>query len=386
MMIHRFTVAAVCLFASAATDGIAAAESTIPEHIYDGVEYALSLSESSEILAPENFTPLIEFILQSQEDTHAVLEENDGAAGAYYRFSLQAPPGRIIGYTYNPDIPSYITSPSSLQSHIWLTPETTDGLRELPAIIEKAEETFLLHGTELEVITPDTNTGGYYTYSQHRVLAVVPGPTGPVIVSASRQPEQSEVGRKGCVVGDDKNWNYLFSGEKGLNKMGLGWVDSYMYQARSVIVYIPDPSGASVRVGLFKWLNAGWKTINMVKSSHILEGIKRFAADFKAILEAPALPAPQILADMYRQLQQSDDRQLRDQVLPYLAGLGGMDPSELCSNLFRKQLSSGEYLEQMDRDEMIRILMLEFLKDSLGKEVVAAVQPRARAAGPPSLN
>ena len=44
----------------------------------------------------------------------------------------------------------------------------------------------------------------------------------------------SNIGRKGCVVGDDANWNYLYSDETGLTKTGLGWVDSYMYDAHSI--------------------------------------------------------------------------------------------------------------------------------------------------------
>lgn len=366
-----------------------AAEQTVPEQVYHGVEYALTLSDPSATENPlelQRFSQLIEFVLHSPENAHASLSKKEGAAGAYYSFTLKTDPGRIIEYTYNPDIPNYVTSPSSLQGHAWLTPETEDELKELPAVVDQAEQTFLLLGREREAITPDTNTGGYYAYQQQRALAVFPGPTGPVIISTSTQPKQSEVGRKGCVVGDDSNWNYLFSDEKGLNKLGLGWVDSYMYRASSVIVYLPDPSGTGVRVGLFKWLNAGWKTINMVKSSHILEGIKRFASDFKAVLEAPSLPAPDVLADKYRELQDNDEQQLRTKVAPYLDGLGDMDSSALCSNLFREQLSSGRYLEQMERDEMVRILMLEFLKDSLGKEVLVSARDQTPATKTASLH
>ena len=89
-------------------------------------------------------------------------------------------------------------------------------------------------------ITPDAHTGGYYQYMQDVAVAVFPGPSGPVLVSVSVQAEPSEVGHKGCVVGRDADWNYLYSGEKGLNKTGLGWVDSYMYSAHSALVLVSD--------------------------------------------------------------------------------------------------------------------------------------------------
>jgi hypothetical protein len=81
-------------------------------------------------------------------------------------------------------------------------------------------------------------------------VTVLPGPTGPVLISVSSQNDLSEVGKKGCIVGDDKNWNYLYSNETGLNKTGMGWVDSYMYYAHSVLIYVGDSSSNPDSYGL----------------------------------------------------------------------------------------------------------------------------------------
>ena len=208
----------------------------------------------------------------------------------------------LLGYAYNPDIPNYFTMPSSLQNHEWMTPEIEDQLRRLITEVDTLQETIVLRGQESETITPDTNTGSYYSYRQDRVVILMPGPTGPVMISATVQDEKSDVGKRGCIVGDDKDWNYLYSQKTGLNKTGLGWVDAYMYEAYSVMVYVTDTSTGSIQAGSFKWLNAGWSKINMVKSHHILGGIKRFAADLKAVLGAPELPEIDVISYKFQEL------------------------------------------------------------------------------------
>jgi hypothetical protein len=191
-----------------------------------------------------------------------------------------------------------------------------------------------------------------------------------VLISATSQTDASEVGKKGCVVGEDKDWNYLYSGEIGINKMGLGWVDSYMYYAYSVIVYVEDAEANVVNVGSFKWLNAGWAKINMVKSSHILDGIKRFSSDFKAVLEAPGLPETRVLESRYAELQQSSEENLRQQVSPYLQALNDSDAIKTCPSSFKSMVTSGEYLQQMSREEMVRVIMLEYVKENIGKDAL----------------
>ena len=312
------------------------------------------------------------------------LKERQGATGAFHGFSVQGDLVRVLDYAYNPDVPAYITMPSSVQKQKWLTSQLHDALRNLPHDVESKNVVRLLRGRDHEVITPDTNTGGYYAYSQDRVVTILAGPTGPVLISASIQNELSEVGKKGCIVGDDKDWNYLYSKETGLNKFGLGWVSSYMYYAHSVIIYVADSAADMVHVGSFKWLNAGWAKMNMVKSSHILKGIKRFASDFKAVLEAPDLPDASVLADKYLELLQSSEQGLRQMVSPYLQALEDSGSSELRSDPFKNLLASGKYLQQMSREEMVKVLLLEYVKGCIGKKPLlslASQSPQVQTSG-----
>ncbi len=89
-------------------------------------------------------------------------------------------------------------------------------------------------------------------------------------------------GKKGLVLGSDSDWNYLYSGKKGTNLPGLGWVSSYMYDSCTIMIYYEmDPNEPLVRCAVFKWLKAGWSNINMVKKSHIYKGLVRYENSFK---------------------------------------------------------------------------------------------------------
>jgi hypothetical protein len=365
------------LILGALTSAYGQEQQTVPDHVYPGLEYVLSLSQSSADLDPKQLTGLINFVSSMPAESGMILKERQEAPGAFFAFSVKGDLAHVLDYAYNPDIPIYVTMPSSLRKQEWLTPEVNNELKNLPRRVESADDIRLLRGRDREIITPDTNTGGYYMYDQDRIVTILPGPTGPVLISVSSQTDLSEVGKKGCVVGDDKDWNYLYSDEKGLNTIGLGWVESYMYYAHSVIIYVADASSKVIHVGSFKWLNAGWAKMNMVNSNHILNGIKRFSSDFKAVLEAPGLPGAPVLEDKYRKLLQKSEQDLRQMVSPYLKALKSSGASELQSNPFKSLLYSGEYLQQMSHEEMVKVLLLEYVKGCIGKEPIArfASQP-----------
>ncbi len=360
----------VCLLLGTTTPVLGNDQQTVPDTVYPGLEYAISLSHSSAKLDPKQLSGLIDFVGSIPPESNMELKERQGASGAFYAFSIRADIAHVLDYAYNPDIPLYVTMPSSVRQHTWLTPQVNNELRKLPREVDSADDIRLLRGRDREVITPETNTGGYYTYDQDRIVTILPGPTGPVLISVSSQNDLSDVGRKGCVVGDDKDWNYLYSGEKGVNKFGLGWADTYMYHAQSVLVYVADSSAHTIHIGSFKWLDAGWAGMNMVKSSHILNGIRRFASAFKTVLEAPGLPGVQVLENKYRKLRQTGEKDLRRKVSLYLQALTRTGTEEVQSDPFEALLSSGKYLKQMSHEELVRVLMLEYVKKCIGKKTL----------------
>ena len=366
MILRLFCLLAALVLGFAAPLRAQALQS-VPDSLYTGLEYLLTIPKGTSDIAPERLNEILAFVAATPSDISMSMQDRDKASGAFHSFSLRGDLSRVLEYAYNPEIPIYVTMPSSVRAQEWLNPATREALKGLPRALAQGQP-LLVRGSERETITPDANTGGYYAYKQDRAIALFPGAAGPVLVSVSCQPEPSDVGRKGCVVGDDSGWNYLYSGETGLNKTGLGWVDSYMYNAHSVLVFVSDTKAGVVHVGSFKWLNAGWAGVNMVKQSHIINGIKRFASDFKAVLESPRLPQAQELASMYRDLNDDSPESLRALVAPYLdAIIRGGEASGL-SGSFRKLLASGDYLRNMSREEMVKVVVKEYLKERLGRQ------------------
>ncbi len=352
--------------------GRSLAQQSVPDALYPGLEYLLSVPVTKKDFARDQVSGIVDFVRSTAADTSMAMQDRNKATGAFYSFTLRGTLARLTEYVYNPDIPIYVTMPSSVREQEWLDRSMDMELKKLAQSIGQ-RGTALIRGTEREVITPDANTGGYYAYKQNRAMAVFPGPTGQVLISVSCQSEPSDVGRKGCVVGDDANWNYLYSEEKGLTKTGLGWVDSYMYNAHSVLVFVADDAAGIVRVGSFKWLNAGWAGMNMVKASHIINGIKRFASDFKTVLESPRLPGAKELAAMYRDLLADSAESLRATVAPYLEALARGEGSSSLTGTFRKLLASGDYLRNMSREEMVKVAFKEYLKQRLGRQSLIQV-------------
>ena len=352
--------------------GHALAMSSVPDDVYPELEELLGLPRASVAPASDRLKHLVDLVRSTPAGTSMAMKDRAKATGAFHAFAVRGNLERVVEYVYNPEIPIYVTMPSSVREQEWLSQNVGQALKTMSQAV-RAGDGFFMRGQEREIITPDANTGGYYAYRQDRAMAVVPTDGGPVLVSVSCQPEPSDVGRKGCVVGKDGDWNYLYSEETGLTKTGLGWVDSYMYNAYSVLVYVPDAATGVVRVGSFKWLNAGWAKMNMVKQTHILNGIKRFASDFKAVLESPSLPKASELAAKYRALTQSNPETLREMVSPYVAAISQSGEGAVKSDPFKELLDSGEYLRSMSQREMVKVLLQEYLKSRIGKATMVRV-------------
>ncbi len=95
----------------------------------------------------------------------------------------------------------------------------------------------------------------------------------PALISVSNQKGISDVGRKGLILGNDEDWNYIYSGEAGTTLPGTGWADTYMYGSASITIYYElGTNPKQVKCAVFKWLDAGWLGINFVKPAHIRKG------------------------------------------------------------------------------------------------------------------
>lgn len=174
-MFKRFICLLGLLVFGTAAPTRALALNSIPDSLYPGLEYLLTLPTSSADIAPEKLTELISFVASSEAESSLAMQDREKASGAFHAFTLRGDLSRVVEYVYNPDIPVYVTMPSSVRDQEWQDAATKDALKLLPKALNEGK-TLLVRGSEREIITPDANTGGYYSYSQDRAVAVFQGP------------------------------------------------------------------------------------------------------------------------------------------------------------------------------------------------------------------
>ena len=337
----------------------------------DGITYLLTMLPSKETAFDvQKVSGLLDFAL-AEKGAEAKMKpaERENATGAYFFTDVKAPLSKVVKYAYNPKIPAYVTLPSVVRLGGWQV-KPTGTVASFWEKVGDVKAPLLMRGVEYEEITPDMTTGAYYRYTMDRLMVLLHYRGKDFFISVTRQKNPSTVGRKGAIIGLDTDWNYFYSGQKGLTKTGLGWVNSYMYDAFSVtILFEPGASKTQTRYMAFKWLKAGWGGINMVKQENIMEGCNRFAAGFKKVLESPQLPDAEQVIDTYARIKSLSDQDLSAKLQPIgraLQKLCRTDPA-LSYRDFQKMIESGKYLDGMSREERENLLMVEWMKLSLGK-------------------
>lgn len=367
----------VFVAAASASDPIAK-EAAVPEDANPGLDYLLELAQAdhSQPFDLSKIESVIHFLRMTKDQNTLYFPGNrKNVASAYYEFDIHKNLKHILDIGFNPNIPPFIISPSSIRLAYWTE---INGKHQSPpdlsAMLSRLDKPVTVSGVEHEEITPDLNTGAYYGYDLNRTLILMKYQGRPVLISISKQKNVSDVGKKGLVLGKDSNWDYFYSGLNGLNKPGLGWVNSYMYDSCTVSIFMEeDDAGASkVHCGIFKWLRAGWADINMVQNHHIYGGLKRYTDTVKGVLEYPSLPEPKAMAEIFSRINTFSSDELREKVRSYMTRLSQKYQNDAGSDgkLIAESLQDDTYLNHLNKYQMRSILAVEYIKFLLGKNSV----------------
>jgi hypothetical protein len=368
-----FTVFASIALAS---DGFGE-ETQIPEPVNPGLNYLLSLAEP---VHSQNFDAgvieeVIKFVLSSKGKNTLYFPGNrSNIASAYHEFDIHNGLKHVLDIGFNPNIPPFILSPSSIRLAYWTEINGKKQLLpDLSSMLSRLDQPVMITGIEHEEITPDLNTGAYYGYDLNRTLILLKYKGRAALISISKQKNVSDVGKKGVVLGKDDNWDYFYSGQNGLNKPGLGWVNSYMYDSYTISVFIEQGgSGPLVHCGIFKWLRAGWADINMVQNQHIYRGLQRYTDTVKGILEYPSLPEPDKMAEIFSRIKTFSADELRDKIKSYISLLSQKygDDASSGGKLIAETIKDSTYLSQFSQHQMQSVLAVEYIKFLMGKNTI----------------
>ena len=349
-------------------------EAKIPASLHPGLEYLLSLTskDKNEPVDLKLIQKILDFVVSPKSSSSLYYSDKlFSSPSAYYEFDINTDLKHILQYTYNSDIPSFAFMPSSVRLSYWTQVNgQNQDLPKLWTIISNTEPPIVVKGVEHIEITPDQFTGAYYRYDMDKALILCKYHGRNLLISISKQKDKSDVGKKGIVLGSDDNWDYFYSGEKGLSMPGLSWVSSYMYNSIGIsFLYEVDSKKPVIRYGAFKWLRAGWANMNVVENKHIHKGLVRYAKDLKMILEHPLLPKASKLAKLFSDFENYSNDNMRKKVKSHLSALKDRYNGNKISSgkNFPKNLNISEYLNQMTNKEMYALLVVEYMKSILGK-------------------
>ncbi len=351
-------------------------EIRLSKPIIESLQYLLVLLDTAneEEIIMAQIAPVIDFVSSRNKTWPALYysEDNFNAQSAYHEFDIDRGLEEILKYAYTRKIPSQAIIPSSIRLSYW---KEFNGAQDGNPWYWKypvSEGHFqIIRGIQHEATTPDASSWTYYSYDIDRLLILSRYKDRNVFFSISKQQEKAP-GKKAFSLGTDKDLNYLYTQETGVNKAGMGWVTPYMYESFTITVFVEQPDKSSVKCAMFKWLNAGAANINMVKKHHIQEGIKRFETGFKMVLENPQLPKPEDLAAAFSQIENLPIEDMKNEISVYFQKLQARYHHD---DVFKDKklaefFTSPEYLNQLTRYEMKSILNLEYMKNILGKDPI----------------
>lgn len=331
---------------------------------------------ASEALSPEVVNTFLSYAmspLSHQGDAPAKRKEGHGII---WRNSLGQPFATVLRYLFNPGIPNEIAYPASVRRSAWLPGSDMLSLKAplWEELGKHGDQPLVLRGKEYEAITPDTFSGAYYSYTLDRLFLLTEYEGRQVLVTVAWQDGKSEVGKKAAYIGEYEDWDFIYSDAAGTLKSGIGWADTYMYASCAIIVFYEEAAGSnSTGYTVFKWLDAGWSSMNMVKAEHIASGAERSFKGLKAFLESPALPPAEELAAYVESLRALDEAALRERFKPYslkVSELAAGD-STLSSSDFQKVIADGGYGDHLSKKDIIAAMCVNYIKGKLGKPQLA---------------
>lgn len=353
---------------------IQAAEKTekadLPIEVKEALQSILNSTANQKTPDQKNIEFLLGFV-QGQNytpKTLLILKERDEGLGVLYHDEFQFPLSDLIKYDLNPHVPGESLYPNSVRKNFWY--ENSPILKDWNKIKDMKlppETPFSTSGVEFEEITPDTNSGCYYSYNLNRQFTLLKDQKTDrtAMISVSVQAAPSSIGKKGIVVGDDKNWNYIYTPKEGSNLAMVGWAKTHVYASATVNVWT-EPSPGKLNLTVFKWLKAGWSNMNVVNAEHITNGVKRYIAGFKQIMESDKRPSPKTIQTKVEAIRALSDADLDKELAAYASQLENMaKENDITNDDFVNMIKDASYAKTLDRKDKVIELIKLFMKDQI---------------------
>lgn len=277
---------------------IAEAMRPVPPEVSKSMEALCSFAtDSGTPFSPVLVKPLVDFVRNAcATDSGWELAKRDGAAGSAYIVKVKVPLTQYLSLNFHPGIPDYAVFPTALR---YTSSLNTNEMQHAYACIEAGPSGTLEYVTArmtgIEEITPNPESGCYFSYTNARVFVRGKIDEHDVLFSCAGTLGPSTFSHRGVPVGPLPQALFYYSEKPGLNLTGMTWMLSQIRCSTTVSLYIALNSNETA-VATFAWLNAGWKGLNVTRAPHILNTQVTTLDYSRRLAQHPAVNAARLAA------------------------------------------------------------------------------------------
>ena len=247
--------------------------------------------------SPDSTRSLVAFVSNACAiDSGWEMPERKGAAGAAYVVKVNVPLEQYLSLNFHPKIPDFAVFPTSLRYSECLN--SNEMIRSYACVGKSppGDQAYVTgRMTGMEEITPNPESGSYFSYTNSRTLLRCRVEGHDVIFSCAETLSPSTFSCRGIPVGPLEQALFYYSGKPGLNLSGMTWMLSRITHSTTLSVFVAMSSNETA-VATFAWLNAGWKGVNVTRACHILNSQVSTLDFSRRIAEHPAVSVPAIVA------------------------------------------------------------------------------------------
>lgn len=354
----------------------------LPDEIQKAVDNILiyQTKKSNSFVKINDLKILSKFIINNQNSGKAWLPKPlDKTAGAAIIDSFNIPFDKVLKINLATNIPDAALFFNMLRysKKFNLSPQTIEffkiGSNRLPT-------NKIIHSSyySIESITPNIQSGAYYTYTNIRTITRANINGTEIMLSLANMIPPSDFSMRGAPVGPVEDGVFYYSKRLGLNLPGVSWAKSQMYCSKTLAVYLETPDKKTA-VTMISWQSAGWKGVNIIKSHHIYSVLQDSLKAFDKIFGNPSISLNSVtkIINKVKNMTPVQKKELYVKYKNYVEKWRAEKPKGF--NPFRKSLIDKIFndnsFDNMSQNNINMLIIQEYVRNLIGKPTWSITPP-----------
>lgn len=354
-------------------------EKKLPEKVEIAIDDIITAGkiDTKDIASDKNIQILYEFIVSAADDGNLwKMKPRRKANGAIIIKSYKIPFEKVLNINLDIELPdaAFFYGVLRHSKKINLSPECKKFFSKTSKRLntnEVLESAYL----STESITPNIQSGAYYTYTNTRTITRANINGTEMQISISDMIGPSTFSMRGITVGPIEDGVFYYSQKPGMNMPGVTWIKSQMYISSTITIYLEMPDKKTA-VAMFSWQSAGWKGVNIIKSYHIYTVLEDTFKTFGNVFgntKVNSKKAREIVRKV-KNMNLKEKKGFYDKYCNYVKQWGYKKPSGL--NRFKKstftKIFNEKSLTNMKQDYIDILIIQEAIRTLIGEPTWSA--------------